>query len=306
MIIVNRTGLGGSLEQMIAVLQQLQMSCGHISTRYSPDWFIHSGIETRTIPSQYYWHGLKRGGDPNYPYLVFQYTLSGAGQLEADGKVYEVMPGQAFTVVIPSDHAYYLPSTSSNWTFLYLVIRHPYVVARIAQRVKALGPVLSLAPDSVLITRAIQLFKGMSKELLYDEFAEEQSLFTFLIEYERCAHQLLFPPQREQLLHSVRTYVLRRLGHAINTSELASAFGFSRSHFSHYFRVKTGFAPAHFITYVRLEEVTHRLLHTDLRLDAIAAETGFANANHLCKVFRRHYHQSPTEFRRQIQHQPDL
>jgi transcriptional regulator GlxA family with amidase domain len=52
---------------------------------------------------------------------------------------------------------------------------------------------------------------------------------------------------------------------------------------------------------VRLQEVSRRLVHSKEKLEAIARATGFADANHLCKVFRRHRHLSPGEFRRQMQ-----
>ena len=54
------------------------------------------------------------------------------------------------------------------------------------------------------------------------------------------------------------------------------------------------------MTQVRLEEVACRLAQTDVTLAALASETGFADANHLCKVFRRYYHLSPGAFRKQM------
>lgn len=72
------------------------------------------------------------------------------------------------------------------------------------------------------------------------------------------------------------------------------------THFSHYFRAVTGLPPARFVTQIRLEEVTRCLLETNHTLETIAAATGFADAKHLCKVFRRHYHLSPGAFRRQM------
>jgi transcriptional regulator GlxA family with amidase domain len=51
---------------------------------------------------------------------------------------------------------------------------------------------------------------------------------------------------------------------------------------------------------VRLEEVARQLVQTDATLATVASETGFADANHLCKAFRRHYHLSPGTFRKQM------
>ena len=47
---------------------------------------------------------------------------------------------------------------------------------------------------------------------------------------------------------------------------------------------------------VPIEETTRRLRDSGHKLGTIAQETGFAKANHLCKVFRRHFHLSPAIF----------
>jgi len=50
---------------------------------------------------------------------------------------------------------------------------------------------------------------------------------------------------------------------------------------------------------VRLEEALKRL-RTGAKLETIAAQTGFADANHFCKVFRRHFLSSPGAYRELI------
>jgi len=57
----------------------------------------------------------------------------------------------------------------------------------------------------------------------------------------------------------------------------------SRSHFSHYFKSATGMSPANFVTQIRLEEASRRLIQSDQKLSVIAKETGFADANHFAK-----------------------
>ncbi len=78
------------------------------------------------------------------------------------------------------------------------------------------------------------------------------------------------------------------------------AHDMSRSAFSHHFRNSTGMTPALFATRVRLEEALNRLLHSDQKLESIAEMTGFGDATHFCKVFRRHYYVSPGEYRKRL------
>jgi AraC-like DNA-binding protein len=121
-----------------------------------------------------------------------------------------------------------------------------------------------------------------------------------LIAYERHANENLYAPRlRDTLLNETRAYVLKRITSPIGIEELAAQRKMSRTHFTHFFRDKTGIPPAQFVTEVRLREAEQRLTRTDEKLSTIARACGFADANHLCKVFRRHYHISPGQFRRQ-------
>jgi LacI family transcriptional regulator len=48
----------------------------------------------------------------------------------------------------------------------------------------------------------------------------------------------------------------------------------------------------------RMDRACQLLQQTDLSLDHIAASSGFATAAHLCRLFQRHFKQTPTQFRR--------
>ena len=245
--------------------------------------------------------GRKRGGDPRHPNIIYQYTLDGWGVFREGKNVQRCGPGTAFSALIPSDHIYNLPKESPAWTFFWISIRHPYVVQRMAKRMAECGRVLAIPPESVLTARLVSIFEGIWLGGFRDAFALEQAQFEFLIEYERFAHQLAYEqPRRESLLDETRAYVLKNLRAPISVEELARMRGMSRSHFTHYFKATTGAAPAHFITEVRLREAARQLVNTRDKLATIARECGFADANHFCKVFRRHYHVSPGNSRKQL------
>lgn len=261
---------------------------------------VYGDLETRSDPKTYCWDGLKRSIDPAHRFVVFQYTLQGWGAYE-NGSLQKVAPGMAFSAVVPSDHRYYLPADCPRWEFFWIIIRHPYVVSRIVQQVKAVGAVLSIPPDSVVVARAVHLLEGLWTNGFRDSFAREQALFEFLFEYERFVHQSIYPQaDRQRLLEETRQFVLENLSDPIDVQTLADLKSMSRSHYSHHFKSVTGLSPARFITETRLQEVTRRLVRGRDTLKTIAADCGFADANHLCKVFRRHYHISPGGFRRQM------
>ena len=289
---------------MSTLLHRLQKIAPDLTTlgpSYPTHLTINAGLDTETEPADYVWDGLRRGADPAHPFVVFQYTLAGWGRYAADGLTHPVTPGQAFAAVIPSAHVYSLSPESPSWTFFFLILRHPYVVGRIQEAQTGLGPLLTLGESAPLLTRAVSLYEGAVTRTFRDAWALEAALFDFLFEYERLAQRLRYPEaERESFLDDVRRYVRAQAGRLVDVAELAARQGQSRSHFSHRFKAATGLAPASWVRQVQLEEAARRLLDGDLKLEAIARAVGFANANHLCKVFRRHYHLSPGEFRRQM------
>jgi AraC-like DNA-binding protein len=296
-LFVNQTATHNELSRLAARIKPYFDKRVERRTDYAP--MVYSGYETRRS-TDYFHDGLRRGADPAYPYIVFQYGLEGWG-IYADKTVQKVPAGSAFTAVCPSEHRYYYPRESPGWTFFFLVIRHPYVVARMTAAQKNAGPVLAIPPDSVLLSSMVALSKAICESAFSDSIAEEQMLFDFMFAYERFAHQLRYArPVRDKLLDDTRRFVLKRLARSIDTAELAQMAGMSRSHFGHYFKATTGLTPAHVITQIRLQEAAHRLVYSPQKLELIARETGFADANHLCKVFRRHHHVSPGQFRKQM------
>lgn len=263
--------------------------------------FTYCGFETRTDPAQYHWDGLKRGADVAHPYLVFQYTLDGLGHFTRGKQTQQIVPGMAFNAFIPSAHAYYLPSESQGWSFFWLLLHHPYIVDRVARRIADTGEVFSLDLHDPLFTQSATLFKSLCLATFTDSYAEEQALFEFMLEYERFSLRTSTRQSaRNELLEEVRAYVLRSLKQPVSSAELGRLHHMSRSNFTHYFTRATGISPARYVRSIRLEEAANRLLHTDQKLDFIAHETGFADANHFCKAFRREYHLSPGQYRRQL------
>jgi len=266
---------------------------------WSPTTAYFGSVETRTDPGGYSWDGMKRLGRRDRPLVFFQFTLAGWGAFELYGKpAQKLPPGTAFFAVVPSRHRYYLPERSPGWTFGWIGIYHPYLIRRIARQVAATGPVVPLHAQGALAAIATRLVRGAFQKDFRDRFEVELALFEFTLTYERAAQQLRDPGgERERLLDEVRSRVLANPRQPIAVEALAAERGLSRSHFTHFFRARTGLSPARFMMEVRIQEAARVLVASRAPLKQIAAEWGFANANHFGKVFRRFQHQSPAVYR---------
>ena len=262
---------------------------------------ISLGCETRTVPAEYRWDGMTRGDDPAHPRVMFQATLAGWGRFEQQGRRWTVGPEMAFLAVLPSPHVYYLPAKSPEWSFFWFNFGHPWLVQRLTAWVATQGPVLPLPTGGRLFAQCRSLFEDTCRQRFEDAFAEEGALFEWMLALERHLHELAHQrSQRERLLAEVRRFTLAQLSRPFGIEELGRREGVSRSHFSHRFRGATGLAPAAYVLGIRLAEARRRLRETAAPLKDVAAATGFADANHFCKVFRRQFHLSPGAYRRQV------
>jgi AraC-like DNA-binding protein len=268
---------------------------------WPPTALFCGGVETRTDSDGNPRDGDGQRGAQGAPGIYVQLSLAGWGHVQVLGEASQrVMAGRVVFATNSSEHRCYLPEESSGWTFVWLDIHHPYLRDRLAKQMALTGSVLDLPPNGALTAGLLRLVRGAIKKDFRDRFEAEIALFEFVLTFERWAQQSAKSISDGQtLMDEVRSYTLASLPRAIEVHTLAAEFGMSRSHFSHYFRERTGLTPAHFSTEVRVEQATRMLRETRDPLKAIADACGFASANHLCKVFRRLRHLSPASFRQE-------
>lgn len=289
---------------MIRLLQGAFARARTQSTRFDRGRSMVCGYETRTHAEAYHWHGLKRGGDRRHPYVVMQFTLFGHGAYRADAVEQRCQPGSIMTAVVPSDHAYYLPADSSRWTFFWFITSHSFFVQRAIQRVERAGAVIDVGVDHAAFEEASRLVVDLCGGAFArpdSEYIWESRLLSVLCRLDEAASSSLYPARpRERLLAAVRQQVTSDFSRAPAVEAIADELGLSRTGFSHRFRIATGKTPLEYITELRLAEVRRLLTMTDEPLKLIARSTGYADANHLCKAFRRHHRMSPGRFRAQV------
>lgn len=84
----------------------------------------------------------------------------------------------------------------------------------------------------------------------------------------------------------------------MSAADAAIACSLSRSHFGHLFRSAMGVSFGNFCQRMRLGFVAHRLLYTNDTVEAIAEQAGFVDVSHLSRTFAKHYHCTPSEYRK--------
>jgi AraC-like DNA-binding protein len=304
------SGLVRASDRGPAPLAEWAATVGHLASLAQspvppPSWWkAHAGfgasIETWTDPTSRGNHAPPR--EVFSSSMVLQLTLAGWGHLHLPGQApRKIGPGEGFWTAMSFKGSHSLPEDSPGWTFARIEIHHPYLRSRLTQQLDTAGPLVEVRPGDALTASVVRLVRGALRYDFQDELEAELALFDFVLTFERWMRRRADGTREAQrLMDQVRSHVLARLPRAIEVSSLAAEFGMSRGHFSRVFRERTGMAPSHFATQVRIQTVEKMLLATREPLKTIANACGFANANHLCKVFRRLRAFSPDAFRRAL------
>ena len=87
------------------------------------------------------------------------------------------------------------------------------------------------------------------------------------------------------------------LGDSIDLVAIAAVTGLSPSHFARQFRTMIGKAPHQYLMHLRIERAKRLLSETETPIVAVAFACGFANQEHLTRLFKRDCGIAPAAFR---------
>ncbi|SFH45571.1 transcriptional regulator, AraC family [Palleronia marisminoris] len=97
-----------------------------------------------------------------------------------------------------------------------------------------------------------------------------------------------------------------RLSEDITLDELAAEAELSTFHFARMFKQSLRMPPRVYLTRLRVEKACELLEQTDLPITQIALEVGYSSNQVLARVFLKHRHTSPSEYRRAVRGGPRL
>lgn len=264
-------------------LHAFTVSCGH----------------TRETDPAYDWNGLVRG---DREFAVMQFTVAGRGALNYEGREYDLQPGQLMAVHIPHDHRYYLPTDSTEWEFVYVVVVGREML-RIVRRVELeVGPVIGVPDRSPLLESIYQILQyALSNEFrAHVPKPFELSDLTYHFGMKLLEQSLPYGPTNGSpaWIRQVQDRIQSQLSEHLEVADLAQRAGLSRSHFSREFTNHVGMSPQEYLKQERMKLAIQLLYNPKLSIKEIAYESGYADENYFCRVFRKVTGMSPGEYRK--------
>lgn len=98
----------------------------------------------------------------------------------------------------------------------------------------------------------------------------------------------------------ITEYIESHYKEALRVQSLAKRCGMSYSYFAKSFRELYGRSCKEYIEFVRINKVMDLLLFTNLDLNYISQETGFADCSHLIRTFKKYKGCTPKQWKRKV------
>lgn len=250
------------------------------------------GHEWRTAEDYYDWDCRRR---PN-PHLVFQYTVSGEGEIEVDGSWHRLPAGRAFLIEIPGGYHYRLPSDSPHWELRYIGLSND-CLGWWTNVVAGVGRLVDLSPTHPVVRKLVSLTdRAMSGEVT-DAFHNSSMAYEFLMELYRLRHPRPWESQLPEPVQRAVHFIHSQLEAPIGVADIAASAGISKFHAIRLFREHLGESPTRYLSKLRIRRAAGLLVETDLTIEEVARHSGYLNGNYFAKAFRKWMGVTPTAFR---------
>lgn len=255
------------------------------------------GIGMHHITSHdYHWDNRVRKNS----YVLLQYTISGKGSFQTPDHTYPQHAGDLFLVQVPGDSQYSLPDDSECWDVLYLEFSSE-CLPLLYHIHQSCGPAFHLEASSTLPEQMKQLYADAISNQLASVFDNSKSAYAFLLDLADYAleHPALSSPRVTLAKNYLDSHYYTT---GLNLDEVADAVGLSKYHLCREFNHLYGISPGKYLANLRLQKSCALLLQSRQHTIAeIASMVGFSNDNYFCKVFRKAFGTTPTQYRLQNQ-----
>lgn len=264
-------------------------------------WLDSIGWQSTAAPN--YGHDGQARLDNGH--VVFQFTLSGEGRFEAEGRTFRLTPGTGFAVKIPSPHRYYYDDSSQRpWEFIWLNACGEDAVRMWDRILGRRGPIISLREASPALDRFWELYRSVSEERLTDPTELSVKLYGFML-------ALLMPdtgraPKAESasIVGKAKLFMKEQAAEPVSLRDIADHCGVSGEYLCRLFRKYEAVSPLEYLRRRRIEKAVTLLRSTSLDVREIGRQCGFDNPSYFGKTFKSFLGLPPTEFRESRQTYP--
>jgi len=228
---------------------------------------------------------------------LFQYTLSGSGTVFVKGVKHIVNEASAFFLKIPDDDEYFFDENDnlSPWKFIYIKFCGDICLPYYNLIKDSVGNIFRINGNSKSILALFEIYRRATLGLISDSFTGERLTFDFLCKL--CSDLLYNEKHFSDIVLKAKRIIENEYMTIDGIYDISQRLGVSQSHISRIFSDELKVTPIEYLTKVRLQEAVNILNESGESIESIALRCGFSCGNYFSKVFRKHMHISPNEYR---------
>ena len=218
----------------------------------------------------------------------------------------ELNPGEA--VIIPQN-TFYAPDTKTGCLYQYFHFRariestaEPAPLSRsyrYSEEMEGGEAVFYLPPVFAVDSATRYSFETILSELTRtDPTSSIKMNLAFFDALVHIAGRSRSQPERT-LACRIENYILENLSQQPTLSAIAAHFGYTRQYIIRVFKKQFQTTPAAYINNAKLSRAVRYLTESEIRVEDIARRCGFEDANYFSRQFKKKYHLTPSQYRRQ-------
>ena len=222
--------------------------------------------------------------DQNSSYFLG--CLTGQGRLGIDGRWYVCDAGAAY--LVPARSLDFVPGTNGKaWEFCWVCRVQP------AEGIELGAPMQMARFDPLPLRYAIE---GLACECKGEAVPRNIQQWADLI--QSYVMRLVHRGGEEEPLTALWERVSAEVDADWNLARLAREAGYSCGHLGRLCRRQIGRSPMHQVTWLRMRRAAEMLVTTNLTIEAVAQQVGYANAFVFSNAFTRWVGWRPSDYRR--------
>lgn len=246
--------------------------------------------------------------DKNYSFgptvrdnYVLHFIVDGKGKFTIDGTTTQLKTGDMF--ILPKGKvAFYQADDEHPWTYLWVGFSGSKV-ENILNKTQLLDHYFCHSTlESKVLDQIVKLTQFRDQKL--DDITELQliaelyKLLAFLIEE--------FPSKAmsdssiliQNYIKQAKKIIHTQYGNPLKISDIAKKLNLNRSYLYKIFKEETGYSLKDYLIQIRMEKSADLLTSTTFHISEIANAVGFPDALAFSKAFKKHFGQSPSNYRK--------
>lgn len=248
-----------------------------------------------------------------HEHMQMYYFITGSALLECNRKCFTVQPQDI--VIINSNELHYMESLSDDLAFYVIRVDLPFLFSNQVDlcQTKYFSPLSQnrmtlhnlIRDDAEVLNCIVTTIEEYSARKIGFELAVKSSIYRLLVQLLRGhIHKIMSSDELASKVDSLKRFdfilkfIAAHYTEKISAIDLAEQAHITVFHFCRLFKQLTGKTLTHYINELRLEKACQYLKESDLTITEVALHCGFDGINYFSRLFRQHYHTSPTNYKK--------